>query len=624
MAIPVLPRAQAPISGGGPTTIEWYNFFRSLLEFVGDNSDSAAQIQEILARLTALENEEDATATIQGLVSVNVFGSLDDGLVQIQLQGDVDSPGARFVYGADADGNKTWTPVLVENLSGSTYSTLQHFVNTMHSPGIITGGDLSQLDADTVRISAGTGMVRILDDDVSSLLFFDFPQQDFDIPADQDTRYYAVTYNGGSPTCVQSLTFDWDKDTELPLGSAVRFNGTIVVTANKYRTGDPITNIIQRFDANFPLSRDNSIGGLLLGESGTRNVTLTGGKIWARLSDFDISSKNSSVDTMTSVYFNGVNLTFTTGVTQWDNQNYNDLGTGTLVAIGNNKYANLWFFISLDGSQYGWAYGIDDYNTLGEAANEGVPPYLNQDFFNQALLLGRFVFQESASTASLVESAFTSLFTTQAINNHNDLGGLQGGVVGEYYHLTAAEHTKVQSLPSASQPLDGSLTSISGLTFAQGDVLYATAAETLTNLPKSASATRYLSNTGASNNPAWAQVNLANGVTGNLPVSNLDSGTAATSATFWRGDGIWSNALTGAFTVQGNGTLGDAVTDEQRLNGNVGINGASFGSGSGVIYIANATTAPSTDPAGGGVLYCSGGALVYRGSSGSVTVIAPA
>jgi len=65
----------------------------------------------------------------------------------------------------------------------------------------------------------------------------------------------------------------------------------------------------------------------------------------------------------------------------------------------------------------------------------------------------------------------------------------------------------------------------------------------------------------------------------------------------------------------------------QRLaaGGNIGIRTTSqFGAGQGVMAIANATVAPSVNPAGAGILYVEEGALKYRGTNGTVTVIAPA
>lgn len=450
MAVPFLPYQRDPIAGALTTPNSWYEFFRGLRQFIIDSGLDTGVIDEILARLDELEENALGNFAIQGLVSVQVQGTPAGGIVTVQLVNDEISPGANFYYGTGDDGEKGWfnsaSNLKVAALPGATYDTVQKTIDVMFSPGIITGGVVTELTSTSVRITGGTAIVRIADDNVSELRFFDFASQDFSVPDVQVTHFYALDYNGGSPVIVETTgTESWDRDTEIPLGSALRGNGLLNVTPNPYRTGDVITNLIQRLDAIGPVQRDNSVGGLALGETGTRNVTVSGGRLWSRVSDFIITSKDSSVDTMASVYFNGTNLTVTSGLTQWDNLNFNNLGTGALQVLGNNKYANLWFFMSFDGTKYGFAYGTDEYNTLGDAANEGIPPHLTQNFFNQFILLGRFIFQKSAATASIIESAFVTPFSSSAINTHNNLGGLQGGTTGEFYHLTAAQFANVSN-----------------------------------------------------------------------------------------------------------------------------------------------------------------------------------
>jgi hypothetical protein len=49
-----------------------------------------------------------------------------------------------------------------------------------------------------------------------------------------------------------------------------------------------------------------------------------------------------------------------------------------------------------------------------------------------------------------------------------------------------------------------------------------------------------------------------------------------------------------------------------------------FGAGIGIVGLADAATIPSEDPTGGGCLYSIGGALIWRGSAGTTTLIANA
>lgn len=196
---------------------------------------------------------------------------------------------------------------------------------------------------------------------------------------------------------------------------------------------------VQMFgEERFPVERAS---GLMLSATGTRNIAVTAGVIWAELVNrFSVDAFDSSA-TGTFTYWNrdgSGGWDRVDGETQIDNEYWDD-GTGVPKILTANRYGVHWIYVVHDSSVH-VVLGQGDY-TLAQAQQSTTPATLPGLLSAYASFIGRIIVKKNASVFTEIVSAFTTQLGASTVTNHNDLSGLQGGTAGEYYHLTGSEHT---------------------------------------------------------------------------------------------------------------------------------------------------------------------------------------
>ncbi|MCK5615677.1 hypothetical protein KAR91_78155, partial [Candidatus Pacearchaeota archaeon] len=318
----------------------------------------------------------------------------------------------------------------ISKISSATYDNIQDWINNTQSAGLISGGIVSDAGGATVDVSAGTGFIKATDNHLAPSLSFDFSASlGLSITVDS-IRYVVVDYNAGSPEVQIDTTDSIDSHTRFRLATIVNESGTLHVVNNPSGLDDFAAHVIERFYKTFPKKRDDRTGGLILGETGTRNLTLSAGEIYDALNEFIISAIDTSVAGSFDSYSSSGKESSSN--TQWDNDNYDN--AGTLTSLTTNRYAILWLYIELDGPLV-CVYGSAQYTSSASAENESAPAVIPLRLQAHGLLVGRIIFKKGDPTTTEIQSAFSTAFQASLSTDHNSLSNLAVGDPHTKYRL---------------------------------------------------------------------------------------------------------------------------------------------------------------------------------------------
>ncbi len=310
--------------------------------------------------------------------------------------------------------------------------SVNNVLSALGCAGLLIGGAITDNLDGTVDVASGQGYIRIEDSSTTTLKYFTFSAASSVALTDNSENYIYIDYNSGTPVVAVTTsgsTIRANENDQFEIGEVYREGTDLHITMHNQKA-EPGRLLQQRLYDENTIIRANAIGGLILGETGTRNVTMSAGKIWIKLNSESLSAIDTSVaDTFVRYYQDGVGgWTEQTAQTQWNNTQYDD-GSGSLASIGVAKYSFQEFYIESDGGLVS-VFGQNEYNSLIGAENAGTLSTIPDRLGDHALYIGRIVFQQNDSSAQSVLSPFTNILSPASVTNHNNLANLDYASAG--------------------------------------------------------------------------------------------------------------------------------------------------------------------------------------------------
>ncbi len=332
----------------------------------------------------------------------------------------------------------------VDELGTATYDDIQSLLSGTSSAGVISGGEITDSGSGEIDISAVLGVIKTTDSAVGDNKTFDLAGATNQSLTDNSVNYVAVDYNSGTPQFVIGTTSTANGHTIFNLGKVYREGTNLDIITSGLHIADFQKRVQQHHVEEAAL---HFVSGAVVGETGTRNVSMTAGVMYAGFNRIATNSIDTSgADTFEYYYYNGA-AWVESDESQIDNLQYNNVASG-LSTLSNNQYGVHWVYKGTSSTSY-VLYGQDSY-TLIEAQAAQPPSSLPDHVSGFGVLRAKIIISKSASSFTEIESVDDTQFVSSTPSNHNELSNIQGGGADDYQHLTTSELDDVQALGTAS------------------------------------------------------------------------------------------------------------------------------------------------------------------------------